>query len=409
MIRINFKNWLLKEADWEGDPSNYGFSDVNKSCMTIDEFIDGLNKQLERYQTKEKERDRFPRHAELEPEKHRFPQYTSHDLTNITDPETNKISKETVMDFVKSITSMPATIFDEGEKSKHTNELDPNVFTVNTGIPALRAIVFDKEHQKFYSINTCKGAGSCIVDCYALKGFYVLSDGKNRKLHQRVNLLVNDPKAYYSKAFYELQSVAHREIPQGKSLKIRWNDAGDWFSKTYYNIAVKITKELKKSKSRDVNGKEINFADKIMSYGYTKQGDYMDLSKKHGITMNFSMGAKQDEIDKVNISKAKMSVVVPSEVFKGILERHKKDEPPVYKSGMSQEVLRERVRQWAVKNGYIKPEEKLLYTNEIVRIPEDKSPFWKGGQKYNVIVMPFGDSDVAAYRHDVHYTFLMQH
>ena len=36
---------------------------------------------------------------ELEPEKHRFPQYTSHDLTNITDPETNKISKETVMDF----------------------------------------------------------------------------------------------------------------------------------------------------------------------------------------------------------------------------------------------------------------------------------------------------------------------
>ena len=104
-----------------------------------------------------------------------------------------------------------------------------------------------------------------------------------------------------------------------------------------------------------------------------------------------------------------MSVVVPSEVFKGILERHKKDEPPVYKSGMSQEVLRERVRQWAVKNGYIKPEEKLLYTNEIVRIPEDKSPFWKGGQKYNVIVMPFGDSDVAAYRHDVHYTFLMQH
>lgn len=406
---MNFKSWLLNEADWEGDPSNYGFSDVSKICMTVDEFIDGLNKQLERYQQKAKERDRFPRHAELEPEKHKFPQYTSSDLAKITDRETNKISRETVMDFVKSITNMPATIFDEGEKSKHTNELDPNVFTVNTGIPALRAIVFDKEHQKFYSINTCKGAGSCIVDCYALKGFYVLSDGKNRKLHQRVNLLVNDPNAYYSKAFYELQSIAHREIPQGKSLKIRWNDAGDWFSKTYYNIAVKITKELKKSKARDVDGKEISFADKILSYGYTKQGDYMGLSKKHGITMNFSMGAKQDEINKVDISKAKMSVIVPKEVFQGILEKHKRDEPPVYKAGMSQEALRERVRQWAVEGEYIKPEEKLFYTNEIVRIPEDKSPFWKGGKKYNVIVMPFGDSDVAAYRQDVHYTFLMQH
>lgn len=401
---MNFKNWIINEIDWEGN-----FSDVNKSCMSIEEFVEGLNQQLERYKTTPKERERFPRNAELNPERHRFPQYTASDLEKIADPQTNKISNETVRDFIKSITAIPTTIFDEGEKSKHTNELDPNVHTVNTGIPALRAIIFDKDQQKFYSINTCKGAGSCINECYALKGFYVLSDGKNRKLHQRVNLLVNDPNAYYRQAFYELQSIAMKEIPLGKSLKIRWNDAGDWFSETYYNIAVKITKELKKIKIKDIDGKKINFADHVLSYGYTKQGDFIDLAKKDGITMNFSMGAKKDEINKVDKDKTKMSVVVPTEVFNKVFERHKKNEPPVYKLGMSQETLREKVREWAVKFEYIKPEEKLLYTSELVRIPEGKSPFWKDGQKYSVIVLPFGDSDIAAYRHDVHYTFLMQH
>lgn len=406
---MNFKNWLINEVDWEGDPSKYGFSDVNKRCMSIEEFVEGLNKELERYQKEPRERERFFKSAEKVPTTQLLPQYTKSALEDLVDPQTNKISNETVLDFVKSITAMPATIFDEGEKSKHTNELDPNVHTVNTGIPALRAIVFDKDQQKFYSINTCKGAGSCIVDCYALKGFYVLSDGKNRKLHQRVNLIVNDPNAYYREAFYELQSIAYTEISQGKSLKIRWNDAGDWFSRTYYNIAVKITKELKKIKTKDIDGKEINFADHIFSYGYTKQSDFIDLAKKDGITMNFSMGAKQDEINKVNINKTKMSVIVPKEVFDKVFERHVRDEPPVYKPKMSQETLREKVREWAVRSEYITPEEELLYTSELVRIPEGKSPFWKGGQKYSVIVLPFGDSDISAYRHDVHYTFLMQH
>jgi hypothetical protein len=245
---MNFKNWLMNEVNWRKDPSKYGFSDVSATCIPIETFIEGLNKQLERYRQSSKERDRFPRHAELEPQRQLLPQYSSASLGRIVDPSRDKITKESVLDFIKNITSMPATIFDEGEKSKHSNELDPNVYTINTGIPALRAIVFDKAEEKFYSINTCKGAGSCIVDCFALKGFYVLSDGKNIKLHQRINLLVNSPEEYYRKALEELKAVALREIPKGKVLKIRWNDAGDWFSKTYYNIAIKITKDLKNIK-----------------------------------------------------------------------------------------------------------------------------------------------------------------
>lgn len=405
---MKFKDWLVNEINWEGDPSKYGFSDVSKTCMSIDAFVDGLNKQLDRYQQQTaKERERFPRHAELEPEKHLIPQYTKKSLVNTADKETGEINKETVMQFVQSITAMPKTIFDEGEKSKHTNELDPNVHTINTGIPALRAIVFDKDKQEFYSINTCKGAGSCIINCFALKGFYVLSDGKNKKLHQRVNLLVNDPHIYYQKALSELLSIAYREIPQGKFLKIRWNDAGDWFSRTYYNIAVKITKELKKIRM-NVNGKKINFADHVLSYGYTKQGEFIDSARKHGMVMNFSMGAKQDEIQKVNMKNTKMSVIVPREVFSNVFAKRKKDDALDYKPGMNQEILRQKVREWAVQQGYATPEEHLVYTHELVKIPESKLPFWKG-TKYNVIVMPSGDSDVAAYRRDVHHTFLMEH
>lgn len=418
---MNFRDWFINEVQWEEDPSKYGFSDVSARCISIDEFVAGLNKQLERYQQSAKERERFPRHAELEPKRQLLPQYTASDIHGIVDPSKGKVTRETVMDFVDSITQMPNTIFDEGEKSKHSNELDPNVFTINTGIPALRAVVFDKAAQKFYSINTCKGAGSCIVDCFALKGFYVLSDGKNRKLHQRINLLVNEPEEYYRKALEELKAVAFREIPNGKILKIRWNDAGDWFSKTYYNIAMKITKDLKNIKLHLDMGepslfkttrkkqKPIDFSDKILSYGYTKQGEYIELGKKHGMLMNFSLGAKQEELGKVDISKTKMSVIVPRDVFEGVFNKKTKDEPISYKVGMSKEALRQKVRLWAISKGHIDADEPLLFTDELVRMPESKNPFWRGGKKYNVLVMPSGDSDIGAYRHDVHYTFLMQH
>lgn len=419
---MDFKNWILSEVNWETDPSEYGFSDVSKTCMDIDQVVDGLNKILDRYELSKKDRadSPFPRSAEFAPKKQLVPQFSAGNLYGIVGDK-GRFTQQTVMEFIEEITKPPKTIFDEGEKSKHTNELDLNVFTVNTGITALRAIVYDKNENKFYSVNTCKGAGSCIVGCYALKGFYVMNDGKNIKLQQRLNLLVNDPNEYYRRALSELRAVALREIPQGKSLRIRWNDAGDWFSKTYYNIAVKITKQLKNIKIDSINDleqenlfgsspksrKKIDFRDKILSYGYTKQSEFIDLAKKHGIVMNFSMGAKPDEISKVNLNKTKISVTVPYFVFEGVFARKERGEPMKFKPGMDKEILRQKVIRWAVENNYIKPKEKVVFTDEIVNIPE-KRPFWQGGAKYHVIVLP-KDADISAYRHDVHYTFLLEH
>jgi hypothetical protein len=125
--------------------------------------------------------------------------------------------------------------------------------------------------------------------------------------------------------------------------------------------------------------------------------------------MNFSLGAKQNELSKVDIRKTKMSVIVPREVFADVFNKKLRDEPFTYKAGMSKEILRRKVNDWALNQGYIDNSEDLLFTDELVKIPEEIKPFWSGGKKYNVLVMPNGDSDIGAYRHDVHYTFLMQH
>jgi hypothetical protein len=418
--KMNFREWLLTEVEWDTDPSSYGFSDVERKCMTINELIKGLNQQLARYRKDPKYRERFPRSAERTPKSMLLPQYTRSNMEKVLSGE-GGFNVQTVLEFAESLTQEPATIFDIGEKSQHSNELDPGSFVINTGIPALRAVIFDEKTKEFYSINTCVGAGDCILNCFALKAFYVLSDGKNIKLHQRINLLVNNPELYYKKAFRELRAVALREIPDGKTLKIRWNDAGDWFSRTYFNIASKVTKDLKSIKIRSSGGidepslfgtskkkdKIIDFKDKILSYGYTKQGDYVNLGREEGILMNFSLGAKPEEVDKVKLPEIKLSKVVPKEVTEGIFARKEKDKPWQYKPGKNDETLRDTITKWAKKEGLLEPQEKILFMKELVKIRESK-PFWETGKKLHVMVLP-GESDMPAYRHDVHYTFLLEH
>jgi hypothetical protein len=320
------------------------------------------------------------------------------------------------------LTKEPKTVFDEGEKAKHSNQLDPSTYTVNTGIPALRAIVYDKDAGKFYSINTCLGAGECVRDCYALKGLYVMNDGKNMKLHQRINLMVNDPQRYYEKALIELRAIAmevippSREFQEGRTLKLRWNDAGDWFSETYFNIARKVTEELKNievnvggiSFSGERDNRKISFRDRVHSYAYTKQHKFVELGRQHGMTMNFSLGAKEGERKKVNYNTTKISVVVPRSVFEGYFEPPKKNQPMQFKPGKDKEQLRRKVHSWAMLNYFgmnnrnENSVENMLYPEELVRIPEGNE------FKYNVIVIA-KDSDISAQRRDVHWTFLLEH
>jgi len=373
---VQFKEWLFSEVDWEK------FQDVSKVCISPDDLASKLNDELERLKIPAKDRPSFKKGV--------FPQIASKNI-----PVEKDDLGETEIDierFKSDITEIPKTIFDVGEKSKHTNELDEVVFTVNTGIPALRTVIWDEDNKKFYVLNTCPGAGSCIVNCYALKGFYIMSKGKNLKLTQRINMLVNHPKEYESRMLKELRKFAFEAELDNKKLKIRWNDAGDFFSDVYFNIAVNVTNELKK-----LHGKHID------SYAYTKSGKYIALGEKHGLTMNFSMEGKPSERDGVNLEETKLSLIVPRDVFKGIFERKTKEQSTDqfvdFESG--REELKKRIWE-KYKDQYKIDLDSLKYTDEIISKAEGKK------YKYNVIVLPHGDSDISAQSQDVRISSLLE-
>jgi hypothetical protein len=371
-----YKNNLINEVDWEGD-----YADTKASCVTPDVLAKEMNAELARLDVKSSDRDKRGI---------KDPIYTRGNIEkSMTGGELD------VEKFKKLITSRPQTIFDQNPKMVRTDKGNQQL-TVNTGLPAIVGIIYDQKKGEFYKINTCPGAGSCQLVCYARKGFYGMNDGKSMKLIQRLNLLMNDPEEYYNMIMDELEPTAVKLKRQGRraqeniQLVIRWNDAGDFFSDTYYKIAQRVTADL------------IADGFNVKSYAYTKQGKYMDLATSDFI-MNFSRGAKPSEMDKVDMENTKQSAIVPRELFKGIFQMDKahyiKDETtglPKFVEGGYEELKNRISKEYKV------PTDNLLYLNELP--PQEGKPL-----QYNAIVLPTGDGDIAAQREDVKITFLLIH
>jgi len=371
-----YKNKAINEVDWDDK-----FSDTKSSCVTPDALAKEMNGELARLDVKSSQRDKRGV---------KDPIYTRGNINkSMTD------GKLDVEKFKKLITSPPKTIFDQNPKMEKTDK-GKSQLTVNTGLPAIVGIIYDQKKGEFFKINTCPGAGSCQLVCYARKGFYGMNDGKSMKLIQRLNLLMNDPEEYYNMIMDELEPTAVKIKRQGRraqeniQLVIRWNDAGDFFSDTYYKIAQRVTSDL--------------LADgyNVKSYAYTKQGKYMDLATSDFI-MNFSRGAKPSEMKKVDIDKVKQSVIVGRETFKDIFQRegahYVKDETtglPKFVEGGYDELKKRIATEYKI------PTDNLLYLNEL--------PPQEGEQlQFNAIVLPTGDGDIAAQREDVKITFLLIH
>ena len=373
-FRLN-ESTNISEVDWEND-----FSDVKKTCLSPESVIGMLNSQIDRLNSPEKNREKIDAN------------------TPIISRNNIPMDKEGDIDinhFIKQITALPKLIFDRNPKMEK-GDRGGGQYTVNTGIPALRSILYDKEQGKFYTINTCPGAGSCAVGCYARKGRYIMSDGKNLKYTQRLNLLLNDPEMYENIIMDELDPLAYsikrQSNKEGIDIKliIRWNDAGDFFAKKYYDIAISVTNQLLKAGYN------------IESYAYTKMGDIANIADPNFI-MNFSDDANKKETAKVNTDTAKISKIVPKELFKDIFVKkgphYVKDEKEkaTFIDDAAKETLKNRV---SIK--YNIPYESIVYTDEL--------PATQGEPlKYNVIVLPTGDSDIGAQRKDVKGSYLLQH
>jgi hypothetical protein len=373
-FRLN-ESTNISEVDWEKD-----FSDVKKTCLSPESVIGMLNSQIDRLNSPEKNREKIDAN------------------TPIISRNNIPMDKEGEIDinhFIRQITALPKLIFDRNPKMEK-GDRGGGQYTVNTGIPALRSILYDKEQGKFYTINTCPGAGSCAVGCYARKGRYIMSDGKNLKYTQRLNLLLNDPEMYENIIMDELDPLAYTIKRQSKKegidikLIIRWNDAGDFFAKKYYDIAISVTNQLLKAGYN------------IESYAYTKMGDIANIADPNFV-MNFSDDANKKETAKVDTDTAKISKIVPKELFKDIFVKkgphYVKDEKEkaMFINDETKETLKNRV---SIK--YNIPYESIVYTDELPSTQDEPL-------KYNVIVLPTGDSDIGAQRKDVKGSYLLQH
>ena len=382
-----YRNEKLNEAS--------GHKDAISTCVTPQSLADDMNKELDRINTMAKDRASRGKKDVI---------YHKKQIQAVLD----KKGGLNVEKFKKLILTPPTTIFDKNPKMEKTDK-GRTQYTVNTGLPAINGIVFDEADGVFKHINTCPGAGSCQLVCYARKGFYGMNDGKILKLMRRLNLLWNDHEEYYNMIMDELEPIAVKLKRQGRregkvdQLVIRWNDAGDWFSEDYFNIAKRVTNDLLES------------GFDVKSYAYTKQAKFVNLADDNFI-MNFSKGSAPKELRQVDLDKVKYSDIVMrvdtegnkmfSDLFaKGFDPETGKDKKydinpetglPNFVKGGAEELKRRISKQYNV------PIDRLKYQFELP--PEEDEKF-----KYDVIVMPTGDSDIGAQRHDVHKTFLLVH
>jgi hypothetical protein len=354
----------LDEVDWEG-----AFSDVSKECISVEELKNYFNKVLSNQELPSTERTK--------------PLLMIHNKA-IPFDEKGEIDVEV---FIKNITEYPPEIISQNEKmGKSTGE---NSITFNIGIPALRGLIYDIESKQFYIVNTCPGAGTCARICYARRGRYAFMPLIFQKQTRILNLLLNYPDKFEKILKRELEVLAIKN--SNKKVMFRWNDAGDFFSKKYFEIATRITQQLKQE--------GYNFG----SYAHTKMGDVYNLNDPN-VMLSFSTGASEKERSKVDISKAKTSEIVPSELFKDLFVRDKAHFATDFvgklipKDENSINTLKQRI-----SDKFNVDINTLITYDELLRTPEGNEP------KLNVMIMPKGEGDVAAQRKDVKRTFLLYH
>jgi len=351
---MQFKNWfLINEINWEKD-----FSDVEKTCEDPKKIVDYLNAVRANSEIEYGKREKFPETMPFVHAKSRF--FKGKDLD--------------IDYFIEQITKPPTTIVNTNEKILKSGGL--HEFVYKTGVPAFRGIVYDIENKKFAFVNTCPGAGHCVVICYAKKGRYIQYPEAYDSMTRRLNYLLNYPEKYEEQLYKELEEKCkeHEALKGYKSKVIlRWNDSGDFFTKRYLQIASRVMKDL------DKEGYNIS------SYAYTKIADVAKESPFGDAT--FSSGGALSQSKQIDSQKQKMSVIVPTELFKGLNLMRIDDE--------------KKLKDNVAKHFNISKDEIITY-DELMLATKLDFPKW------HVIVTP-NDGDDAAFRKDVKTIFLTQH
>jgi hypothetical protein len=274
---------------------------------------------------------------------------------------------------------------------KHSNGDLEQFF--NVGFAALTGIAVDERKNNLVIVNTCPGAGSCKIDCFAMKGGKVqfeaawLSDGRI------LTYLLNDPDGFFA----QLSAEISQEEAEGQSgnykVTIRWHDAGDFFSPEYLDLALKMAK------------KHPN----VKFYAYTKMANAALATKPNNFIINWSEGAntsqeKQVKAQDPDLNKTKNSRIVPEKLFWDLLKKDAKGN-----------LVKGPAGQWQVKGpkelAKLKQNLASAYniTPESILSYDEYQRKGKGSPlQWNVIVAP-GEGDLSANDRNVLSTLLLRH
>jgi hypothetical protein len=350
---MEFREWLYNEVDWEGD-----FSDVQKTCMDPVALVEYLNAVRANASVDYGKREKFGADMPFVHAKSKF--FGGRDEVDVED-------------FAKRITEPPKTIINTNEKILKSG--GPHEFVYKTGIPALRGIVYDKASGKFFVVNTCPGAGSCVLICYARRGKYIQYDEAYNSMTRRLNYLLNHPEEYEERMYAEIMAKCKEHgarVGYKPKVIIRWNDSGDFFTRKYKAIAERVLARLTK------DGWNVD------SYAYTKVADVANDAE---FQTTFSSGANSRQTAGVDFARHKLSIVVPRDLFSDLDLMKIADESE----------LKTRIAK-----KFVLPVSDIITYGEMMSIPKGESPKW------HVIVTP-GDGDDAAFRRDVKTILLTQH
>ena len=298
----------------------------------------------------------------------------------------------------KTLAIRPKALLKQNEKMKHSNGEFEQFF--NVGFAALTGIALDEQTNNLIIVNTCPGAGSCKVDCFAMKGGKVQFQGPWQSDGRILTYLLNDPDGFFNQLSAEItkESVAgkkgDKKFPNGWETTIRWHDAGDFFSPEYLDLALKMA-----AKHPDVK-----------FYAYTKMAGAALAQKPPNFIINWSEGAhtsqeKQVKASDANLDTTKNSRIVPDEIFQDLLVKDEK-----------KNLVKGEQGQWQVQPDKL-PELKQrlaseygLSANSILNYDEymAKRKSIPAGMKYNVIVAP-GEGDISANDPNIISTLLLKH
>jgi hypothetical protein len=292
----------------------------------------------------------------------------------------------------KALGIRPAKLLKQNEKMKHSNgELEQ---FYNIGFAALVGIALDEGTNELIVVNTCPGAGSCKIDCFAMKGGKVQFEGPWLSDGRILTFLLNDPDGFFNQLSSDITKEEKKAQKGGYNLTIRWHDAGDFFSPEYMDLAFKLAD----------SHPDVKF------YAYTKIAAAALGQKPKNFIINWSEGASTSQEKQVKqqdpqLDVTKNSRIVPSKLFYDLLKKDSEGKLDKTADGAWQprdaaalEELKNRLAQQ-----YNLKRDTIIDYNEMMATPQKNNI-----KKWNVIIAP-GEGDISANRQDVLSTLLLKH